>query len=195
MNNSPPKKIPVVLDSSELERMLAVLDTRYPSSIRNRAIIELMGYAGFRSGEILNLKPAHIQWHKGIVEVHESKGAKDRNVPCDEGTIGWLRRWSALRNQDSPWFFHSKNLKQLAPSYLRKLVQRLAKRAGVQGKAICAHTLRHTYATELIRRGVNIRAVQELLGHSHINTTMIYLHICPVELASTIQSGILRNKD
>jgi len=182
------KKLPVVLDKEEAEAILAQPNTGCPTGLRNRAILEVMYRAGLRVSEVINLRPGDIRWNSGILEVRSGKGGKDRNVPVDSETMGWLRAWQGKRPSRRQRFFTTLQGNPLSPRYLQELVKRLAHNAGVErADQVTPHVFRHTYATELLNDNFTIREVQTLLGHSNVSTTQIYTHVEPRALAEKIQ--------
>jgi len=173
------KRLPKVLTDSEQTRMLELCNPRYQSGMRNRAMIRFALGTGLRAGELVALKPEHLELDQtgGRVVVREGKGAKDRFV-----WFGWavrddLGRWME-RRPESPWVFCTAKGGQLSPRYLRTMVKRLAHKAGVaEADKVSPHTLRHTFASDMYRATKDLAAVQKALGHASITTTMIYTHI------------------
>ncbi|MFC1629544.1 tyrosine-type recombinase/integrase [Gemmatimonadota bacterium] len=181
-------KLPVVLEKDEAEAILTQPNTGCPTGLRNRAILEVMYRAGLRVSEVINLKPGDIRWNSGILEVRGGKGGKDRNVPVDSETLGWLRAWQGQRPGRRQRFFTTLQGKPLSPRYLQQLVKRLAHKAGLErADQVTPHVFRHTYATELLNCGFTIREVQTLLGHANVSTTQIYTHISPQVLTAKIR--------
>ena len=190
------KKLPVVLEKEEAEAILAQPNTGCPTGLRNRAILELMYRAGLRVSEVINLKPGDIRWGVGILEVRSGKGGKDRNVPVDSETLGWLRAWQGQRPGRRQRFFTTLQGKPLSARYLQQLVKRLAHKAGLErADQITPHVFRHSYATGLLNDGFTIREVQTLLGHSNVSTTQIYTHISPQVLTEKIQGRRVNGED
>lgn len=182
------KRLPVVLEPAEAEALLKQPNTRCPTGLRNRAMLEVMYRAGLRVSEVCKLKPRDIRWQSGLLEVRDGKGGKDRSVPVDNETIGWLRAWQAKRPK-SRWFFPTLQGKQLSPRYLQQLVKRLAHKADLErADQVTPHVLRHSYATAMLNGGFTIREVQMLLGHAALSTTMIYTHVSPRNLIEKVQN-------
>ena len=183
------KKLPIVLEKEEAEAILAQPNTGCPTGLRNRTILEVMYRAGLRVSEVINLRPGDIRWGSGILEVRGGKGGKDRNVPVDSETLGWLRAWQGKRPGRRQRFFTTLQGKPLSARYLQQLVKRLAHKAGLErADLVTPHVFRHTYATELLNGDFTIREVQTLLGHSNVSTTQIYTHVEPRALALKIQN-------
>ena len=179
----------MVLEKAEVEAVLGQPNTRCPTGLRNRAILEVMYRGGLRLSEVVNLRPRDVRWESSGLEVRKGKGAKDRNVPVDSETVGWLRAWETLRPKGKRFFCTLKG-GELSGRYLQEMVKRLAVKAlgDDRGKRVTPHVLRHTYATELLNGGFTIREVQDLLGHSSVQTTQIYTHVRPGDLAAKIQA-------
>ena len=182
------KRLPLVLDREEIGKLLAVPNVKCPTGLRNRVILETMWNGGLRVSEVVNLRPSHIRWQSAILEVHDGKGGRDRNVPVGNGTLGWLRACKERRPR-SRWFFCTLQGGKLLPRYLQQLVKRLAHKAGLeQAEKVTPHVLRHSYATALLDEGFSIREVQELLGHASVATTQIYTHVRPADLAAKVRA-------
>ena len=179
------KTLPHVLDRGEAEALLRQPNTRCPTGLRNRAMLELMYRAGLRVSEVVNLRPSDVRWQSRLVEVRNGKGNKDRAVPVDEATVGWLQAWSARRPPRGHRFFCTLHGGSLSTRYVQAAVKRYAVRAlgAERARAVSPHVLRHTYATELLDEGFTIREVQALLGHANVGTTQIYTHVRPSEIA------------
>lgn len=182
------KKLPVVLDKEEAEAILAQPNTGCSTGLRNRAILEVMYRAGLRVSEVIYFRPGDIRWGSGILEIRGGKGGKDRNVPVDSETLGWLRAWQGQRPTRRQRFFTTLKGGSLSARYLQQMVKRIASKAGIdRADQVTPHVFRHTYATELLNDNFNIREVQDLLGHSSVSTTQIYTHVDPRALAEKIQ--------
>jgi len=182
------KRLPTVLEKAEAEALLDQPNTSCPTGLRNRAILEVLYRAGLRNAEARHLRPGDIRWQDGVIEVRGGKGGKDRVVPIDSETIGWLTAWKGKRPKGSRYFFTTLQGRVLSARYLQTLIKRLAHKAGIErADQVTPHVLRHSYATHLLNDGFTIREVQQLLGHSSIQTTQIYTHVSPGDLAEKIQ--------
>lgn len=183
-----PKKLPKVLSAEERAALLAQLNPRYQSPHRNLVMLRLMLATGLRAGEVVALRPEHIDMRTCKLIVREGKGAKDRTLWISEELRDELGEWLD-RRPESEWLFPTRDGGQLATRYLRALVSRLAKRAEIaEAERVSPHTLRHTFATDLYRETKNLRLVQKALGHSSIQTTEIYTHIVDEELEEALRS-------
>jgi site-specific recombinase XerD len=137
--------------------------------------------AGLRSSEVINLKIADIDFERRSIHIRRSKYNKDRMVPLSEYMVVGLKKYLTLE-RPLTWLFNGKTLGAPYSAKAISWVMREAVKAAGIAKDVTVHTLRHSYATHLIEDGLNIVTVKDLLGHSKIETTMIYLHIaqCPL---------------
>ena len=197
-----PKRLPVTLTTDEVDALLATINTGCTTGLRNRAMLQAMLGAGLRVSEVASLRGLDVDLQKGTVRVNQGKGSKDRVVPVDRETLGWLQAWAEKRkslglNSKEAFFVglregatgrgERERGQGLTPRYLQSLVTILARAAGIE-KPVSPHTLRHTYATRLLDRGFNIREVQTLLGHANVQTTQVYTHVNPEELRAKLQA-------
>ncbi|MCW2961847.1 MAG: Tyrosine recombinase XerD, partial [Thermoleophilia bacterium] len=177
---------PEVLSAMEAEAILAQPNRSAITGLRNRCALEAMYRAGLRVSEVIQLRPRDVRWANSRLEVRDSKRGKGRNIPIRPATLELLERWRDSR-PESDWFFSTCCERggiatgapigsQLTAQYMQTVVARYARQAGVE-RRVTPHTFRHTYATSLLASGFTIREVQSLLGHSHVNTTMVYLHV------------------
>jgi site-specific recombinase XerD len=163
-------KLPSVLGEAEVVRLLQV--TR---NLKHRAILALMYSCGLRIGELLNLEWRHIDLERRQVWVRSGKGRKDRQVVLANRILPLLENYRATY-QPVRFFAEGAPGNRYSPSSIRAFLRRSAKRAGIL-KHVTPHTLRHSYATHLLEKGVDIRYIQELLGHAKTETTMVYTHV------------------
>jgi len=167
-----------LLTPNEIESLIRVCSNRAPTGIRNRALIALAWRSGLRIGELLALRPKDIDLDSGTLVVQHGKGDKRRVVGLDSGTAALISRWLDLRrtrsvNGRAPVFCTLEGA-EIDQSYVRHLLPRLARRAGVE-KRVHAHGLRHCYAVELEREGATVSTIRDLLGHSSAAVTDRYL--------------------
>ena len=172
------KALPTVLSIKEAWGILDAVETP-----QNKAYLTVVYTCGLRLSEGLHLQVSDIDSDRMRIFVH-GKGAKDRYVPLPEATLGVLRDyWKTHRNPT--WIFprlghgHNEGPTAKVPmtrGTVQGALRRLIKQLGFR-KRISVHTLRHSYATHLLEAGVNIRRIQQYLGHASLNTTMIYLHL------------------
>jgi site-specific recombinase XerD len=185
------RRIPEVLTQTEQEALLAQPNPRYPTGQRNRLMLRLMLDTGLRLDEACSLRWKDIDLTTCRVMVRQGKGAKDRTLWTGESNIKALAAWRERQARECSGnpevVFSTKAGGKLDPSYVRKMVKRYAKRAGI-AKTISPHTLRHSFASDLLRDNPNIRIVQKALGHANLATTQIYTHIVDEELEGALKS-------
>jgi site-specific recombinase XerD len=167
-----------LLTGQEIEALIKACSGRAPSGIRNRALIAVAWRSGLRIGEVLALQPKDIDLASGTLIVQRGKGGKRRVVGLDAGTAALVQRWIDVRRKRGidgrSLVFSTLNGATIQQSYVRHLLPRLARRAGID-KRVHAHGLRHAYAVELEREGATVSAIRDLLGHSSLAVTDRYL--------------------
>lgn len=174
-----------LLSVDEIRALLRACSSRAPTGVRNRSLIAVLYRGGLRVSEALALHPKDVDQGAGTVTVLHGKGDKRRTVGMDPAAFALLERWLDKRralglSARKPIFCTLKG-EQLDSSYVRRLLPRLAARAGI-GKRVHAHGLRHAHAAELAAEGVPVNVVQAQLGHGSLATTDRYLrHIAPRE--------------
>ena len=178
------------LELEELERLLGVIDTSTPVGLRDRAILELLFSGGLRVSELVNLDRDHINLERKEFMVR-GKGQKDRPIFISDTAADWIQRYLGARKDNfRPLFLHLSGSKselddgeytRLTVRSVQRLVQRYARLAGIT-KRVTPHTLRHTFATDLLINGADLRSVQSLLGHANVSTTQIYTHVTDPQL-------------
>lgn len=183
------KHLPNVLTSEEVERLLDSFDTEKPGEIRDRAMTEVMYASGLRVSELLNLTLGDINAEEGYVKVRSGKGQKDRLVPIGEFALDSLNTYyrevrSKIPHADkSKYVFLNRRGGKLSRQYFWKQIKMYAVRCGIE-TPITPHSLRHSFATHLLENGANLREVQQMLGHSKIETTQIYTHVSAKRILS-----------
>lgn len=175
------RKLPVYLTLDEVDDLLAVPNCDEPSGQRDRAILEVLYASGLRVSELCNLKTSDVDLVEGVL-IARGKGNKERAVPLGDLAVAALNDWihqgrTTLKgaNTSSDIFLGPRG-KALSRVAIWKIIRRCALSAGIQ-KEISPHKLRHSFATHLLQRGADLRAVQTLLGHADISTTQIYTHL------------------
>lgn len=173
------------LQPEEIERLFAQPDTTTPNGLRDRAILELLFSSGLRVSELVGLDRDHINLTRREFMVR-GKGQKDRPIFISEEAAQWLQRYLEKRQDNSrPLFIRysgqkavdrSGNYLRLTARSVQRMVSRYASLAGIV-KQVSPHTLRHSFATDLVSNGADLRSVQAMLGHSNIATTQIYTHV------------------
>jgi len=169
------KKLPEVLTEEEIEKLLNVNKVSR-KHLRNLAILELFYSSGLRISELCNLKINDLNLENGFIRV-KGKGNRERIALLNKFSVEMLRKYLSERKTgiDEYLFLNNRN-KKISRQSVWKVVKKYAKYAGI-GKDVKPHTLRHTFATHLLERGMDLRVVQELLGHKSIATTEIYTHL------------------
>jgi integrase/recombinase XerD len=172
-------KLPAVLSKEKVERILNAADVTKPLGIRNRAIYELIYSAGLRVSELVRLEEKDVFWNERLMRV-TGKGSKERMVVFGDVAAAWLQKYldesrPQLAGRARPrGLFLSRRGRRLTRKGVWKNYKLLALVAGTGSKL---HTLRHSFATELLAGGADLRQVQELLGHVDLATTQIYTHV------------------
>lgn len=184
------KKIPDVLTLNEQEKLLNQFNLRYITPQRNKTMIQFLLNTGLRLSEMINLKWRDIDLMTGQIKVVEGKGLKDRILWLDENTLEMLGKWKQRQFKEwgkSDLVFTTRTLNLLDGKAVRKMIKTYSDKAGID-KHITTHSLRHTFASDLLRDTKNIRIVQKALGHSDISSTQIYTHIVDDELESAMKN-------
>jgi site-specific recombinase XerD len=171
------RKLPAVLSRAEVMRLLNA-----PENVKHRVILLLTYSAGLRVGEVVRLRVEDIESDRGLIRVRGGKGRKDRVTTLSPAVLGTLRLyWRAYRPRD--WLFPGQRPdRHLTVRSVQNVLSRALERAGID-RRVTMHTLRHSFATHLLEDGTDLRYVQELLGHSRPETTMIYTHVTQKDLA------------
>lgn len=174
------QRAPGVLTVEEVEVLLGHIDVDTPFGLRDRALFELIYSCGLRISEAVELTLDRLFLEEGIIRVR-GKGDRERFVPVGGEAVAWLERYLEYGRPDlvkpgrrTSYLFLNHRGNGLSRKGMWKRFHELCARAGIDAKV---HTLRHSYATHLLEGGADLRAVQELLGHSDISTTQIYTHI------------------
>ena len=186
------RKLPEVLSHVEIEQMLNAIDLHTPSGLRNKAIIETMYSCGLRVSEVINLEIANVYFDEDMIKVL-GKGNKERFVPIGKSALRQIELYvNEIRNHQSITLKGEKVLflnnrgNGLSRVMVFYIIKDLAKLVGIE-KSVSPHTFRHSFATELVNAGANLRAVQQMLGHESITTTEIYTHLDKQYLRDTIE--------
>ena len=184
------KRLPLVLSVNEIDALMIAADGDEPLELRNRAMLELLYGSGLRITELIELRLVDLHLNMGFINV-TGKGNKERIVPIgDEGQYA-LKRYidrgrSEIKKVMGDIIFVNNRGAKISRVGFYKTLKRLAIKAGIT-KDISPHTLRHSFASHLLENGVDLRMVQELLGHEDISTTQIYTHINKKQLKSVYE--------
>lgn len=193
------RHIPEVLSVDEIDRIVNAIDDSKDEAQRDRAIIEVLYGCGLRVSELVNLKLTDISWKEEFVRVI-GKGNKQRLAPVSTRALKQIEYYLPFRSSidvkkgEEDYLFISKRGKHLSRITVFHIVKVLAERAGIT-KDISPHTFRHSFATHLLERGANLRAIQVMLGHESISTTEIYTHMDMSTLRYEILEHHPRNRN
>jgi len=168
----PETRLPEIFSSQELERLFF-----YAANPRDRALLMTTYACGLRVSEVVRLKPGHLDGTRKMLRVEQGKGNKDRYTILSDGLLEELRSYWRLY-KPKEWLFPGKYLgeRPMPIGTAQKVYYLAKKKAGLKkGKGI--HTLRHCFATHMLEAGVDLRTIQNLMGHSSILTTMVYLQV------------------
>lgn len=175
------KKLPVVLSMGEIADLI-----KNTKNLKHRAIIALAYSSGMRRSEIKNIKPCHIDSERMRIHVVNGKGKKDRYTILSEKALELLKIFyrfeKPLTFLFEPW---GRKNECLGDTTLNNIVKHAASRAGIK-KNISFHTLRHSFATHMLEKGINLRIIQQFMGHTSIKTTSVYLHIARINPNSIV---------
>ena len=180
------KKQVTFLHFDEVERLLDTIDTSTESGLRDRAIIELLFSGGLRVSELCSLNREQVNLERREFMVR-GKGSKDRPIFISKSAAERVKDYLDARHDSLPALFlnNSRNLqavdtsgdfRRLTPRSIERIIEKYTRAAGIT-KHVTPHTLRHSFATDLLMNGADIRSVQSLLGHANIATTQIYTHV------------------
>lgn len=177
-----PKKLPTVLSDAEVERLLAQPQLDTVLGLRDRALLALLYGTGIRASECAELSEADVDLGEHTVRV-SGKGGHQRVVPLNDSVVAALRVYRQQRGSAAPRapFFLSRRRRALSRTAVYERVRSWGQRAKLD-KRISPHQLRHTFATHLVRAGVGLVTIRDLLGHRWITSTQVYLHITAEDL-------------
>ena len=179
--------LPKYLDMEQVDRLLAQPDTTTPRGLRDKALLELLYATGLRVTELLSLRPADVNLDAGYLTCI-GKGDKQRIVPLGHAAADWVRRYGTdgrpalLKGRKTPWLFvNARGGTRLSRVGFWKVLKDYGITAGVP-PGLSPHMLRHSFATHLLERGADLRAIQMMLGHADLSTTQIYTHVLEARL-------------
>ncbi len=188
-----PRHLPDVLSDEDITKIQATFDLSLPDQFRNNVIVEVLYGCGLRVSELVNLKMSNIYEDEGMLQVI-GKGDKERWVPINaralemmEMYIHTVRVHYDIKPGEEKFVFINRLGRHLSRNYVFMFLQQAVKDAGLN-KHVSPHSLRHSFATELVENGADLRAVQEMLGHESISTTEIYTHLTRDALRNTIEA-------
>jgi len=177
-----PKPLPRVLTASEAETILQQPNIHEPVGLRDRAILETFYSTGMRRTELVNLKLYDIDREAGIVTIREGKGRKDRVIPIGERAVAWFDKYldesrpHLVVEPDDMTVFLTAQGESFSRNALSLIIREYVEAANIGKRGAC-HLFRHTMATLMLEGGADIRFIQQMLGHSRLDTTQIYTHV------------------
>jgi site-specific recombinase XerD len=178
-------KLPIILSQEEVARLIKSAPTPF-----HRIVLMMLYASGVRRAELARLKINDIDSQRMVIHIQGGKGRQDRDVMLSPKLLEALREyWRGLKRKPSEWLFpgernHTAN-RPITPKAVYYACCHAARRAGLQGKNIHPHTLRHCFATHLLEAGADLRTIQLLLGHRDLEETTIYLHLSKRHLSAT----------
>jgi integrase/recombinase XerD len=178
----PRRILPEVLELHEVEAVLSQPDVDDLQGLRDRALIELLYSTGLRRAEAARLGVYDVEPLRGIVRVRQGKGQKDRIVPIGERAIVWVQRYidearvELIADVHEQTLFLNRFGQAFCVAGIGQVVKRYIKAAGITKPGSC-HLFRHAMATQMLENGADVRYIQEMLGHAHLDTTQIYTHV------------------
>jgi integrase/recombinase XerD len=179
--------LPKFLSLDEVDALLAAPDTATPRGVRDRAMLEVLYATGLRVSELVGLRTSDLRMGEGYLQCL-GKGNKQRIVPLGDSAIDWVRRYLAegrphlTRSRQSPWLFvNARGGNRLSRIGFWKTLKDCGRKAQVRAP-LSPHVIRHSFATHLLERGADLRAIQTMLGHADLSTTQIYTHVLEARL-------------
>jgi len=169
------KKIPVVLSRNEALRLINILP-----NVKHRTLLSLAYATGMRRGELLDIEPGHIDAERMIIRIIDGKGHKQRQVPITGSIITMLRNYYKKYRPNTFLFEGFIPGKKYSAASFTKIVNRATEKAGIK-KKVSPHVLRHSFATHMLEKGVNLKKLQLILGHNSMKTTSVYLHVANMD--------------
>ena len=179
--------LPKFLSPDAVDALIAAPDTTTRIGLRDRALIEVLYATGLRVSELVGLRTSDVQLDQGYVQCL-GKGRKERIVPLGDEATRWVRQYltnsrsALLKRRESPWLFvNARGGARLSRSGFWKILKAHGRTAGIRAP-LSPHVLRHSFATHLLERGADLRAIQTMLGHADLSTTQIYTHVLEARL-------------
>lgn len=175
-----PKKLPKTVSVDDIDKLLEAPDVSTPAGQRDSAILELLYASGARVSEVVDMKVEDVKFSEGWLKVL-GKGNKERLIPLHPLALKKVRFYishgrNEMKSSSSDWLFLSSRGNQLSTDAVRRIIKHYTRILGLS-TSISPHSLRHSFATDLLNAGADLRSVQELLGHANLSTTQIYTHV------------------
>lgn len=192
------RRLPKTLSAEEAGRLMSMPNLACPTGIRDRSVLELMHRCGLRVSEVCGVHLRDVDWRAGEIRLRPevAKGGREAVVYLDQQTLEGLKRWKEVRRSfgaGRPHLFVCVREEQRGEPLTRRGVYRMVRRRAVKAgidRPVWPHMLRHSFATELLGEGFNIREVQKLMRHSDIRTTAIYLEVRDEQLRGKVRQRV-----
>lgn len=185
--------LPKFLTADQVDALLAAPDVATPIGLRDRALIEVLYATGLRVSELVGLRLADVTLDRGYVQCL-GKGRKARIVPVGDQAVYWVRRYlhdarpGFVARRETPFLFVSaRGGRRLSRAGFWKILKGYGRKADIRAP-LSPHVLRHSFATHLLDRGADLRAIQTMLGHADLSTTQIYTHVLETRLRNVYDS-------
>lgn len=200
--NKKPKKLPKTFSHGQIKEMFASIDTDTALGYRNYVLLEVLYGCGLRVSELCQLSVKDIDYSNNLIRVVAGKGSKDREVLMYDELKDHLRHYinneriTLIQKGDDAFnrtLFLNKNGTPLTPRGVRVILDAILNKMG-ETKHITPHMLRHSFATELLNNGADLRSVQELLGHENLSTTQIYTHVSTEQMKAEYDKAFPKQK-
>lgn len=177
------KSLPKSLNESEVKKLINAFDndlegenmSQFKTRLRNKLVLTLLYSSGLRVSELVSLITKNIDFEERTIRIR-GKGDKDRVVLFDNGSKILIEEYLTVRDSDNDYLFINRLNNPLTSRYVQIMIKDYGEKAGIN-KKVTPHILRHSFATHLLKNGVDIRAIQQLLGHSNLSTTQIYTSV------------------
>jgi integrase/recombinase XerD len=173
-----PKKLPEPFDQLEIQKIFAAENNR-----KHLLVLQVTYYGGLRLSDICNLRVRNLRYDRGLIHIENGKGKKDRIVPFPETIHQAMREHVFKKNGDDLVFISQQTGEQYPKRTIEKIFENACRRAGVQGR-VNPHRFRHSFGSHMVQKGVNLRVIQEILGHSSSKTTEIYTRVAAADIAA-----------
>lgn len=170
------RRVPSVLNSYEQLILLKQPNSKAPTGLRNLCLLSMMLKLGLRVSEVINIQNEDIDWEKGKIFIKASGAARERILWIEQAELDMLEKWQRVKPEGGKYFFSTLDGSKLKDRYVREMVKRLARKAGIN-KDVYPQLLRYTFAADLIRETNDVKLLQEALGHRDVTTTQSYTSI------------------
>ena len=189
-----PRRLPEFLSVDEVERLLESSPSATPLGTRDKCMLEVLYATGLRVSELVSIKLNDVNLQLGTITTI-GKGDKERIVPIGETAMSWIKRYvdtargEILKDVDNQYLFVTSRNSKMTRQNFWSIIKKYALRAGLAPASVKPHILRHSFATHLLERGVDLRHLQAMLGHTDISTTQIYTHVTTERLRKLHQKS------